>query len=351
VLVGPSSFAESDPAARLALLDAGFDVIDNPYRRRLTRDELLALLTPDVVGLVAGLEPLDRAVLEQSALRVVSRCGSGLSNVDVAAARELGIAVRSTPDAPVDAVAELTIGALLALLRGLAPMSDALHERRWEKLTGGQLGGRTVAVVGCGRIGVRVAELLASFRARVLGVDRSPPRELPFPIVPLEEALAQADVVTLHVSGEGEVIGAAEIARMKRGAILLNASRGGVVDEAALAAALADGGCLMVNRNAGSGTRILIDRLLGDAKPPGYWVQPKTHSAVAVAVAQGRADWGIAIATVARQYELDFIPIQEEHYDFVVPRTRREREPVRRFLALLDDASVRAALAALGFRL
>ena len=107
--------------------------------------------------------------------------------------------------------------------------------------------------------------------------------------------------------------------------------------EDAVAAALADPDCVMVGRNAGSGTRVLIDRLLGGATPPGYWAQPKSHGAVAVAVQQRRADWGIAIESVARQYELGFIPFQEEHYDFVVPRARLQRSPVRHFLAVLDD--------------
>jgi putative molybdopterin biosynthesis protein len=119
---------------------------------------------------------------------------------------------------------------------------------------------------------------------------------------------------------------------------------------AAVAAALADGDCLMVSRNAGSGTRILIDRLLSGAKPPGYWAQPKSHNAVAVAVAQNRADWGVGIESVARQYELGFIPLQDEFYDFVVPRTRRQRPAVQRFCAALQDAATRAALAALGFK-
>ena len=96
----------------------------------------------------------------------------------------------------------------------------------------------------------------------------------------------------------------------------------------AIAAAVAEPDCLMVNRNAGSGTRILTDRLLGGAKPSGYWSQPKSHNAVAVAVAQNRADWGIAIETVARQYGLGFIPAQDEHYDFIVPKARLDRPAV-----------------------
>jgi putative molybdopterin biosynthesis protein len=118
-------------------------------------------------------------------------------------------------------------------------------------------------------------------------------------------------------------------------------------DAIAIASAAAD--CLMVNRNAGSGTRILTDRLLAGAKPPGYWAQPKSHNAVAAAVAQKRADWCVAIESVARQYGLGFIPAQDEHYDFVVPTSRIERTPISRFRRLLAHPETRHALASLGF--
>jgi putative molybdopterin biosynthesis protein len=121
--------------------------------------------------------------------------------------------------------------------------------------------------------------------------------------------------------------------------------------ETAAAAALADPDCVMVNRNAGSGTRILIDQLLGGTRPSGYAVQTKSHNAVATAVAQGRADWGVAIDVVANLYGLGFIPLQEEHYDFVIPAARRQRPAVQRFLALLQRDDVRAELADMGFRL
>jgi len=122
------------------------------------------------------------------------------------------------------------------------------------------------------------------------------------------------------------------------------------LDEA-LAAALGDAGCVMVNRNAGSGTRIIIDKRLGDRRPAGYGTQTKSHNAVAAAISQQRADWGIAIDTVARRYGLGFIPMQEEQYDFVVPTARLERPAVRAFRALFDDPDVRDELASLGFRL
>lgn len=119
----------------------------------------------------------------------------------------------------------------------------------------------------------------------------------------------------------------------------------------AMTAALADPACTMVNRNAGSGTRVLIDQLLGKHRPAGHGVQTKSHNAVAAAVQQGRADWGVAIDTVARDYGLGFIALREEHYDFVVPHHRLERPAVRAFRALLADAAMREKLTRLGFRL
>jgi putative molybdopterin biosynthesis protein len=121
--------------------------------------------------------------------------------------------------------------------------------------------------------------------------------------------------------------------------------------EAAMAAASTDPECTMVNRNPGSGTRILIDKLLQGLQPPGYGVQAKSHNAVATAVAQGRADWGMAIDTVAEQYGLDFLPVQEEYYDFVVPKQNLSRPAVRVFRALLKEPAVRSRLRELGFGL
>ena len=119
----------------------------------------------------------------------------------------------------------------------------------------------------------------------------------------------------------------------------------------ALRAALADPSCLMINRNAGAGTRI-PDRpaLLQGRRPRGYANQPKSHNAVAAAVAQKRADWGIAIATVARLYGLGFLPIAPEHYDFLVVDSHRSRPAVQAFLTALAEAGVRERIAALGMK-
>jgi putative molybdopterin biosynthesis protein len=120
--------------------------------------------------------------------------------------------------------------------------------------------------------------------------------------------------------------------------------------EVAIRCAMADPQCVMVNRNRGSGTRILIDRLLQGAAPRGYALQPRNHNAVAAAVAQGRADWGLAVESVARKAGLGFLPVTEEQYDFVVPVSRRHRPAVEVFRGLLADPDIRATLAQLGCR-
>ena len=118
--------------------------------------------------------------------------------------------------------------------------------------------------------------------------------------------------------------------------------------DTALKIALADPGMLMVNRNSGSGTRVLLDGLLRGARPPGYANQPRSHNAVAAAVAQNRADWGIAIEPVARLYGLGFLALSPEHYDFLLTESRHARPAVQAFLAALADPAVRERIRATG---
>lgn len=120
--------------------------------------------------------------------------------------------------------------------------------------------------------------------------------------------------------------------------------------EDAVRAALEDPSCMMVNRNQGAGTRILIDRLLAGGRPDGYWNQPRSHNAVAAAVAQGRADWGMTIAPIAHASGLGFIPFSEENYDFALLASRKQRPAVQAFLAALHSPGVRLMLQQAGFR-
>lgn len=243
ILIGPSSFAENDKTPMTRLIAAGYEVIDNPYKRKLTKEELLDLLTEDVVGLIAGLETLARDVLAKSRIKVVSRVGAGLSNVDLEAAHDLGILVFNTPDAPTTAVAELTIGAMLSLLRMIPKMDQALHDGQWQKKIGVQLQGKTVAIIGFGRIGHRVAELLSPFGVKILVVDPYADESTcaGYRKVTLPASLPEADIVTIHSSGQDCIIGEKEFTLMKKGGYLLNVARGGVISEKALVKALEDG--------------------------------------------------------------------------------------------------------------
>jgi D-3-phosphoglycerate dehydrogenase len=242
ILLGPSTFAEKDPAPLKVLSSAGFAVIENPYKRKLAKHELLELLQEDVVGIIAGLETLDRDVMQQSKLKVISRCGSGMSNVDADSARELGIAVFNTPFGPTRAVAELTVGCLLSLIRQLPQMDRALHTGKWDKRVGRQLKGMTVLVIGYGRIGRAVARFLTAFDVEIHVCDpKAKADEISFPLKRLEDGLPVADVITLHVSGEDRLLGRPEFGLMKPGAFVLNAARGEVLDEEALRDALDSG--------------------------------------------------------------------------------------------------------------
>jgi len=243
VLLSVSSFGAGGDQDRRKLEDAGMEVLDNPHGRRLTRDEIGELIG-DVHALVAGTEPLDLPVLEQAPrLRVISRVGVGLENVDLNAARSLGIVVRNTPDAVTDPVAELTLAGILSLLRHIGEMDRALRAGNWERKMGGLLRGKTVGIIGLGRIGRRLTELLTPFEVTVLASDRAPDQhvagQLGATYVELGELLERSDIVTLHVPGMTRpLIGAEELARMQPHALLVNASRGGLVDEDALLAAL-----------------------------------------------------------------------------------------------------------------
>lgn len=238
VLIGPTSYGDFDPAPLDRLTGAGYEVRRNPVGKKMSEEELLRALN-GVIGIVAGLEPLSRAVLTNSQLKVISRSGVGVDNVDLVAAKELRIKVFNTPDAPTVAVAELTIGGIITLLRRISEMDAQMHRGVWRKLSGPELAGKTVSIVGLGRIGLKVASYLKAFGTRLLAVDPARAGDVDgIPIISLDEALHQADIVTLHASGGTQILGPAELAKVKRGVYIANTGRGGLIDEAALCAAL-----------------------------------------------------------------------------------------------------------------
>ena len=248
IFVALSTFAERDKRPLVRLEGAGYPFRLHRSGKRITLPELLRDGREASV-IIAGVEPYDAVVMtELTALRCLVRCGVGVDAVDLNAARARGIVVLNTPDIPTVAVAELALAMFLALSRNLRPQANRMSQRRWDRLETHLLGGRTVGIVGLGRIGRRVAELCRAIGARVLASD-------PFAditaalargveLVPLDQLLRSADLVSLHATKSVEqplMLGAAELASMKRGAILVNLARGGMVDEAALADALRSG--------------------------------------------------------------------------------------------------------------
>jgi D-3-phosphoglycerate dehydrogenase / 2-oxoglutarate reductase len=244
--IGPTSFAREDKTPMLLLQKAGVTVVPNPAGKRLTQDETISFLARERLdGLLAGLEPLNRPVLEASRpyLKAIARVGIGINNVDLAACRDFGIKFSFTPDGPTEAVAEMTLTALLCLVRNLEPMNRALHQGEWPKSIGRSLKELTVLVVGFGRIGSRVARQLNQLGCHILVYDPllSPDAPCEYPRVSLNQGLAQADVVTLHASGDKPILTNTEFGVAKPGLILLNSARGELVAEDALVRALESG--------------------------------------------------------------------------------------------------------------
>jgi D-3-phosphoglycerate dehydrogenase len=242
VLITTSSFSLGNFAQAKSLHDAGISLEMNPHGRRLSEDEVAELVATDVIAILAGLEPLtDRVLSNAKSLRVIARCGTGLDSVDLQAASRLGIDVFNTPDAPTQAVAELTIAHMLNSLRHISTTDSNMRSGKWTPTMGSLLATKTVGLIGVGRIGSAVAKLAQAFGARVIGFDPVVSSHNSVELLSLDEVLNQADIVSLHVPINDQthhILNASTISRMKPGSIVVNVSRGGLIDESALHDAL-----------------------------------------------------------------------------------------------------------------
>ena len=242
VLITTSSFNLGNFAQAKSLHDAGIAIEVNPHGRRLSEDEVADLVATDVIAILAGLEPLtDRVLSNAKSLRVIARCGTGLDSVDLQAASRLGIDVFNTPDAPTQAVAELTIAHMLNSLRHISTTDSNMRSGKWTPTMGSLLATKTVGLIGVGRIGSAVAKLAQAFGARVIGFDPVVSSHNSVELLSLDEVLNQSDIVSLHVPINDQthhIVNASAISRMKPGSIVVNVSRGGLIDESALHDAL-----------------------------------------------------------------------------------------------------------------
>ncbi|MCR4409244.1 MAG: D-2-hydroxyacid dehydrogenase [Candidatus Saccharicenans sp.] len=221
----------------------GFEVT---VKTGLSEPELVQIIPEFEVAVVRSATKITRPVIEAGKnLKLLIRAGIGLDNIDVAAAKEKGIEVANTPAATSISVAEHTLGLMLGAVRHHGPANLTMKQHKWEKkaFTGTELYGKTLGIIGFGRIGKEVAKRALAFGMTVLAYDVIQiTTDLPVKQVSLEELIKQADIITLHVpKTQKPILGEAEFAMMKDGVVIVNVARGGVVDEKALLQALNSG--------------------------------------------------------------------------------------------------------------
>jgi len=246
VFVGVWPFAQEDPEPLRVLTGTGARILRNPHPRKLKESELPGLVA-EADCWVAGTEPITRAVLERAPkLKLIARVGVGLDSVDLDAARDRGVQVSWTPEAPAASVVELTMGLLVDLARQVTRADRAIRAGGWDRRVGFLLAGKTLGVLGAGRIGKRVAALARAFGMEVIAhdivEDADWARATGVRYVSFEALLAEADALTVHVPLTPKTrrrLDERAFGLMRKGALLINTSRGEVIDEVALDHALA----------------------------------------------------------------------------------------------------------------
>lgn len=248
VLVTPTTFGLYDNRLCQELESTLGEVIYNGFGRPLTSDELQKQL-PGCDALIAGLDHIDSAALASAdRLRVIARYGAGVDNVDLKLAAKKGIIVTNTPNANSVSVAELTIGLLLSLARSIPEATRAVRAGEWPRLHGRILAGKVIGLVGFGAIGKEVARRLQSWESTVLACDplgdQDQAHSLGVRLVDLEKLIHDSDFLSLHVPLSDEtryLVDANFLSHMKRGACIINAARGELIDPEALLKALDSG--------------------------------------------------------------------------------------------------------------
>ena len=250
VFIGATGYDHYCTEGRKKLLDAGCCLIENQLGRPYTAEELKAI-GGEINAVICGCEVWNEETIAAAPnLKVIVKFGVGVDNIDVKYAEENGIAVRNTPGASSQSVAELAMGHMFACARYLSIAGHTMREGKWEKKAYGkgiELQGKTLGIVGFGRIGQHLGVMAKAIGMKVIAFDiyQIPviSEQLDIPYVEMDELLAKSDFISVHapaVDG-GALINAERIAKMKDGVVIINTSRGTNVDEAALLAALESG--------------------------------------------------------------------------------------------------------------
>jgi len=239
IAITTSSFADYDKSPIHLLRKKKFELKINRLGHKLDKEETLRLCH-NCIGIIAGTELYDRDILARlDRLRVISRCGAGLDNIDFEAAGKLKIKIANTPDAPTLAVAELTVGLIFDLLRNISLNDREIRNGAWKKRMGNLINGKNIGIIGFGRIGKKLAKLLRPFGVNIAYYDINEKLPVPFYLrKKMHDLLRWADIISLNVDSKKTIIGEMEIKLIKKGAWLINTSRGGVIAEDALYRAL-----------------------------------------------------------------------------------------------------------------
>lgn len=241
VLITPRSFEKIKDKVKIIFEEENIEMIINPYGRVLSEEEMIRLIE-DVDGVIVGIDPITGTVLEKAKrLKVISKYGVGVDNIDLHSAKEKNIVVTNTPGANSNAVAELTVGLIINVLRKINISDKRTREGQWDRFVGRELSGKTLGVIGTGSIGRRVVKLLKGFDLKVLCYDKYPDHSWAsnegVTYVSLTELLKNSDVICIHIPLTEEtyhLISEKELEMMKKDVVIINTSRGGIIDESAL---------------------------------------------------------------------------------------------------------------------
>jgi len=241
VLISSRSFGTINSGAIELLKKEGLKPILNPYRRKLNEQEIIDLLD-NAVGIIAGTENITKKIISSDKqLKVISRYGIGLDNIDLEAAKERNVLVFNTPETPKIAVAELAISLIFSLLKKIINVDKNLKNGLWEPEIGNLLSEKTIGIIGLGRIGKKLVEFLLPFNLKILVYETNPDTKFVskynINLVSMSTLVSESDIITLHVpltENTKYMIGEKELANMKKNTILINTARGGLIDEKAL---------------------------------------------------------------------------------------------------------------------
>ncbi len=247
VLITPRSFASTSKKPVEILHEQGYKLTFNHMERPFTKEEMLEII-PEMDGVIIGIDPCDEDIIKTARkLKVISKYGTGVDNVDLKVAAREGIVVTNTPEANVEAVADLAFGLLLALARRIPETDRETKAGNWKKIIGVSVWRKTLGIIGLGKIGRHVVKRARGFEMKILGYDiyydEEYSRNYGVEYVGLEELLVKSDYISIHTplnKATYNLIGNKELDIIKNTAYLVNTSRGGIVDEEALYVALRD---------------------------------------------------------------------------------------------------------------